>query len=336
MAGYGSVAIQGILGGLMGVGKAVASNAEDEMKAERKRVEDERLSKLRMGEYQQKQAMDAAAVEEQNKKRGEFYARTDAEAQAKFAKPDVTYTDTLGDEQTGEDAGGIIEKGRKASRKDTAAYRREEANKTGDLKLIEQSSKEDKEIRDEDEASRKVRLDEQKAKAAERLAAIKEIEVAVREKDADTRARRVDALISKALGGGDAGKEPAKIREVKLLADMAFDGDIQKAVSFAYGVQDKDPASATIQMANLIKDDPGYMGQGGKEKLMAKAKEMVAALKADGVSRGGVKTPASEKAAPPPKPSTGPVTPKSQAEFNALPKGSRYTNPADGKIYIKN
>jgi hypothetical protein len=32
----------------------------------------------------------------------------------------------------------------------------------------------------------------------------------------------------------------------------------------------------------------------------------------------------------------GVVTPKSQAEFNALPKGARYINPADGKEYIKN
>lgn len=35
-------------------------------------------------------------------------------------------------------------------------------------------------------------------------------------------------------------------------------------------------------------------------------------------------------------PIDGPITPKSQAEFNALPKGARYINPADGKEYIKN
>jgi hypothetical protein len=35
-------------------------------------------------------------------------------------------------------------------------------------------------------------------------------------------------------------------------------------------------------------------------------------------------------------PTGGVVTPKSQAEFNALPKGARYINPADGKEYIKN
>jgi hypothetical protein len=37
-----------------------------------------------------------------------------------------------------------------------------------------------------------------------------------------------------------------------------------------------------------------------------------------------------------PAPTGGVVTPKSQAEFNALPKGARYINPADGKEYIKN
>jgi hypothetical protein len=37
-----------------------------------------------------------------------------------------------------------------------------------------------------------------------------------------------------------------------------------------------------------------------------------------------------------PAPTGGVITPKSQAEFNALPKGARYINPADGKEYIKN
>jgi hypothetical protein len=40
--------------------------------------------------------------------------------------------------------------------------------------------------------------------------------------------------------------------------------------------------------------------------------------------------------APTAAPTGGVVTPKSQAEFNALPKGARYINPADGKEYIKN
>lgn len=35
-------------------------------------------------------------------------------------------------------------------------------------------------------------------------------------------------------------------------------------------------------------------------------------------------------------PATGAVKPKSQAEFDALPKGARYINPSDGKEYIKN
>lgn len=35
-------------------------------------------------------------------------------------------------------------------------------------------------------------------------------------------------------------------------------------------------------------------------------------------------------------PTGGPVRPASKAEFDALPKGARYINPADGKEYIKN
>ncbi len=37
-----------------------------------------------------------------------------------------------------------------------------------------------------------------------------------------------------------------------------------------------------------------------------------------------------------PIPTGGAARPSSQAEFNALPKGARYINPADGKEYIKN
>lgn len=35
-------------------------------------------------------------------------------------------------------------------------------------------------------------------------------------------------------------------------------------------------------------------------------------------------------------PASGAVTPKTKSEFDALPKGARYINPADGKEYIKN
>ena len=53
----------------------------------------------------------------------------------------------------------------------------------------------------------------------------------------------------------------------------------------------------------------------------------------DTAKRFGVKTP---DGAPAAAPAGGPITPKSQAEFNALPKGARYINPADGKEYTKN
>lgn len=78
---YGSIAAAGILGGIIGAGKATADNAEFDMKNEAERIKEERLSKLRMGEYRQKAEMDIemaprkAVAEAEGKAQGEEITR---------------------------------------------------------------------------------------------------------------------------------------------------------------------------------------------------------------------------------------------------------------------
>lgn len=58
MGGYGGVLAQGLLGAIGGGASAAAKMAEEERKAEIERIREERLSKLRMAEYQTKGEID--------------------------------------------------------------------------------------------------------------------------------------------------------------------------------------------------------------------------------------------------------------------------------------
>src|SRR5690349_19898192 len=158
---YDDLFFNGIHGGVAVAAKAAQTPPEEDEKAARTKIEDVRTAKLRMGEHRPKAEFDQqlkdAAVTKERKESADFYKRTETEANDKFSSPEVKYEDTIGDQATGEAAGGIIDKARPASRKDVAAYRREEANKTGNERLIKQSTEEDKEIRQEDENTRKVK-----------------------------------------------------------------------------------------------------------------------------------------------------------------------------------
>lgn len=332
--GLGYVFSQGVLGAFMGGAKGLQADAENEMKQEAERVKEERMSKLRMGEYAQKQAMDTAAEKTKQGERAAFYDRTDKEAQAKFSTQTTNSSEpVVADEASGgvgAGASGIIDMGRSATRQEVSGHRLEQAKKSGDAELLKQAYAEDKDIRSETEQERKAKADETRAAAAEHLAGLKELEIAVKEKNAETRARQVDAAIAKALGGG-ADKDPAKVREVKWLADSVFNGDLEKATSFAYGTQDKPRTEAVMRMAHLLKGSDADTGK--PDDLMRKAEEMVDRLRGkEGATRGGVSI-------SPPEPTVAAPSdaakPKTQAEFNAIPRGARYVNPSDGKIYIK-
>jgi hypothetical protein len=55
-----------------------------------------------------------------------------------------------------------------------------------------------------------------------------------------------------------------------------------------------------------------------------------------GTLRQAAKAKPAETSAAPAAASGDVAQPKSQADFNKLPKGARYVNPADGRVYVKN
>jgi hypothetical protein len=145
------------------------------------------------------------------------------------------------------------------------------------------------------------------------------------------------------------GGDPAKIREVRALADLAFGGDIEKATEYAYGVKDQDRTSQVMRMMGILRNDD-TLAQDPK-KLQSKAEEIVDGLRTKSTTtRGGVRPTKSDNApdiqseieaankrdaAAPPKTLTVPGT-RSEATFTG-----RYTRnrkpiyqSADGQQYV--
>jgi hypothetical protein len=92
------------------------------------------------------------------------------------------------------------------------------------------------------------------------------------------------------------------------------------------GVDDKAEFAALRQQATMLRDELKLAMESDPLGKSPRIADLRARL--DGIYKqlGGA----------PSLPAGGPITPKSQAEFNALPKGARYINPADGKEYTKN
>lgn len=199
MSGAG-VALQGVLGAIGGGAQAAAKVAHEQQMEEYARIREERLSKLRLGEYQARADIDLrmkdAAVAKERRERADFYTRTERDAPGKEVS--TTYTDMLGDETEGQSAGGIINSVRQPTRQELAEYRRVQAQKTGNEKIIGETYNEAKDIRAEAEQARRTDADERRAATADRLAT-------VRERDAATREQRLEAMIAGLIGrrGGD-------------------------------------------------------------------------------------------------------------------------------------
>jgi hypothetical protein len=93
------------------------------------------------------------------------------------------------------------------------------------------------------------------------------------------------------------------------------------------GVEEKAEFSNLRQRAKMIQDELKVRMEMDPSGKSPRVQQLQGQLDAIYKELGGTPTAA---------PTGGVVTPKSQAEFNALPKGARYINPADGKEYIKN
>jgi len=157
----------------------------------------------------------------------------------------------------------------------------EEARKRGEMGLVKEYmgalEQTDKET---DRAERRTDKDEDRAYRKQDLEERAKDRDAIR---ADRKAERADRAKDRATD-----KEPAKIREVKALAELAFGGDIEKATSFAYGTNAKPRAEAVMSMFAALKDTDADSGKASE--LMKKAEQMVDDLRGkDTASRGGVK-----------------------------------------------
>jgi hypothetical protein len=93
------------------------------------------------------------------------------------------------------------------------------------------------------------------------------------------------------------------------------------------GVEEKAEFANLRQRAKMIQDELKVRMEMDPSGKSPRVQQLQGQLDAIYKELGGTPTAA---------PTGGVVTPKSQAEFNALPKGARYINPADGKEYIKN
>ena len=154
---WGAVAAQGLLGSVMGAGKGAAYAAELEMKEEAERLKEERLSKLRMGEYKAKAELDQKMKDDvtarEEKDTADFYNRTGPQSKAS------TYTDQTGDATEGASAGAVTSE-RTETAREVAIRRDEEARKTGKKGIIamtraDRELEERREERGQDRADRR-------------------------------------------------------------------------------------------------------------------------------------------------------------------------------------
>lgn len=318
---WGNVVGQGILGSVAGGSASMVHEIDRENKNQ-----DEIKLAAAKEEIAQKRAkfLDDLKLQNQKREEGEvadFYKSTAPQTKT------AAFTDTVGDEATGESAGAPITT--KETREETAARRLEEARKTGKSGIIAQAYKEVGDIRAEDKQDIAAKtLEQRTANEAERLRLQDQ-----RDKSKDeNEKKRLDVMIAKLTKGEAADKEPAKIREVKALAELAFGGDIEKATSFAYGTNAKPRAEAVMSMFSALKNTDADTGKASD--LMAKAEKMVDDLRGkDTASRGGVSV--GPKEAPKTEAPKEAAKPKSKAEYDALAPGALYVNPKDGKTYRK-
>lgn len=140
-------------------------------------------------------------------------------------------------------------------------------------------------------------------------------------------------LRQNALAKPPAQMTPYESAEIKLRQDEAAKPKKSATISIPIDPADESGPKITGSM-----DDPDV--QAAKKKYDDFNAPKPAAPSAPGMLSNiankvkgyfeGSPTPAQPAA-----PAGGPPTPKSQAEFDALPQGSKFINPKDGKLYIK-
>jgi hypothetical protein len=167
-----NIALQGIVGAVQGAGQAAYNSALEQQKQESERIREQRLSQLRMQEHATNTTYDLAAqkaaADVKAKESADFYAKTAAAVPGKgiIDQAQATY-DT--DEGTQTSVSNPVTTTVPPSRADVAAFRLEEAKKSGKPELIKQSYEEDRDVRanadqDRKNAMEKRRLDHEEAR----------------------------------------------------------------------------------------------------------------------------------------------------------------------------
>jgi hypothetical protein len=266
---------QGIIGGLGGAAQGAYTSALEEQKRETEAIREQRLSALRTQEYAANRATDARITQQQQDqeraKSADFYARTEASAPGKTIKNQATATYETEDGEPGTSASDTVTTKEPPTRREIADYRAGEAKKSGNEKLIAQTYTEAKDIRAEDEQTRKNRDEDRRMRATEAAAAAKQRELDIKDRDAATRERRIDAMIAGLIGGkksdlaerkfdekkwSDAKKELNSNLVVddgmggKAAPDFAARSAANSAMNRIYQAGDVDPGDA----ANLVGD----------------------------------------------------------------------------------
>lgn len=218
---WGDVFAQGIIGGAMGAGKGIEMNAQEEIKRESERIKEERISKLRMGEYQQQLNMKTAQEEKDR-------ARTGAAATAIDAKVAGSEAPQTGEEvdESGQPI-GVIEGARKLSPREQAAARVREAQAKGEKDLVTQYEKQSSDLISEQRADRQDTREEQRNRNESERNALAAREGdrraeadRMRDKQAD---RRHEALLAGILGREKKGEIADKKYSDKQWSDAKKD-----------------------------------------------------------------------------------------------------------------
>lgn len=104
---------------------------------------------------------------------------------------------------------------------------------------------------------------------------------------------------AKARAAAMFGKDvtPARVKEVKFLAERAFGGDETAAIEYVYGNRDKSRTDQILKIAGLLKADP-ELGMDSK-KLMRQAEDLVDGLRSRDVATRGGKAPATGRSPAP-------------------------------------
>jgi len=207
----GNIFVQGVLGAAGGAAAGAAQVDQMKMKEEMERTKEERLSKLRTQEHATNRQFDLKMTQDaqakDRKDAADFYARTADAAPGKSINEQAaaTYETDAGQESV---SSNVETTKLPPNARELAAYRKQEAYKTGNEKLIAQTLKEDEDLRKEDEQRRKESAEERRLKKDEATATEMRRANDIKEKEQERKDRELQGKLDGLIGGGGKKGDP--------------------------------------------------------------------------------------------------------------------------------